>query len=141
MLLFCAAGGAALLAAEVADVPFAVGRQQFQPGDSIVIDQVLATSPKLTAGDTVVVRGHYRLASAAKASLGLFVTHRSPAPADPIAPTQTAAVIAANGAFELSCTIGAAGALHVSFYPASGGEAFGGVYFSPAPDPAPSSAH
>lgn len=82
LLMFCATGWVALLAAEVTNVPFELGKQHFQPGDSIVIEQVLATSPKLTVGDKVVVRGHYRLASAAKAALGLWVTHTSPAPGD-----------------------------------------------------------
>jgi len=118
--------------AELSPVSFVVGKQQFKPGDSIVIDQVLATSPKLEVGAKVVVRGHYRLASAAKARLGLFVTHHAKAGADPYAPSQMAPVEGANGSFELSCEITYEGDPHVSFYPAPNGESFGGVYFSAA---------
>jgi len=118
--------------AELSPVSFLVGKQQFKPGDSIVIDEILATSPKLEVGAKVVVRGHYRLASSAKASLGLFVTHRSPAGRDASTPSQVASVESASGSFELSCEITYEGNPHVSFYPTSGGESFGGVYFSAA---------
>jgi len=119
--------------AELSAVSFVVGKQQFKSGDSIVIDQVLATSPTLDVGSKVVVRGHYRLASSAKATLGLYVTHRSAAGHDPSAPSQTAHVESASGSFELTCDITYDGDPHVSFYPSSGGESFGGVYFSAAP--------
>jgi hypothetical protein len=61
---------------------FVIGKQQFKAGDSIVIDQVLATSPHVEVGTSLVVRGHYALARAAKARIGLHVTHRSPAAVD-----------------------------------------------------------
>jgi hypothetical protein len=118
--------------AELSTVSFVVGKQEFKAGDGIAIDQVLATSPKFEVGAKVVVRGHYQLASAVKASLGLFVTHRSPAGRDPSAPSQLVSVDKEGGTFELSCEITYPGDLHVSFYPASGGESFGGVYFSGA---------
>ena len=126
----CLAACVASARAELSPVSFVVGKRQFKSGDSIVIDQVLATSPKLEVGAKVVVRGHYQLASSAKARLGLFVTHRSPAGADAFAPSQLAPAENANGSFELSCEITYDGDPHVSFYPASGGESFGGVYFS-----------
>ena len=118
--------------AELSSVSFLVGKQQFNSGDSIVIDEVLATSPKLEVGSKVVVRGHYRLASSGKARLGLFVTHLSPAGKDVTAPSQVARIEGASGSFELSCDITYEGSPHVSFYPAPGGESFGGVYFSAA---------
>ena len=116
--------------AELSPVPVVVSKQQFKPGDVIVIEQVLATSPKPGIGDRVVVRGHYRLASEPKASLGLFVTHRSLAGPDSPTKTQTTRVESASGSFELSCEVTDVGDMHVSFYPAYGGEAFGGVYFT-----------
>ena len=115
---------------ELSSVSFVVGKQDFKAGDAIVIDQVLATSPKFEVGAKVVVRGHYRLASAIKANLGLLITHRSPAGLDPSAQPQLALVDKASGTFELSCEITYPGDFHVSFYPATGGESFGGVYFS-----------
>jgi hypothetical protein len=125
--------GVAAAGAELSPVPFVVDQQQFKAGDGIVIEQVLATSAKLEAGAKVVVRGHYQLASAAKARLGLFVTHRSPAGPDHSAPSQIKPIERTGGSFELSCEITYPGNLHVSFYPATGGEAFGGVFFSDGP--------
>jgi hypothetical protein len=116
--------------AELSPVSFVVGKQQFKSGDSIVIDQVAATSPKLDVGAKVVVRGHYRLASVGKAKLGLFVTHRTPVGEEKVGREQLKQVESPGGAFELSCEISAAGDIHVSFYPASGEASFGGVYFS-----------
>jgi hypothetical protein len=107
-----------------------IGKQQFKAGDGIVIDQVLATSPKLGIGDKVVVRGHYDLTSAGEACLGLFVTYEGPSTeAESGKPSQTARINTTTGAFELSCEISGRGTLHVSFYPVPRGEAFGGVYF------------
>jgi hypothetical protein len=127
--------GLASAHAELSPVAFVIGKQQFKPGDSIVIDQVLATSPKIEAGTKLVVRGHYELSSAAKASVGLFVTHRSPAVRTPdaFAPSQVAQLSQASGSFELSCDVTYDGDPHVSFYPDGGGNSFGGVYFSLAP--------
>ena len=132
-VVLCLTACVASASAELSAVSFVIDKQQFKNGDSIVIDQVLATSSKLDVGAKVTVRGHYQLASADKASLGLFVTHRSPADADASAPSQVKQVETASGSFELSCEITYVGDLHVSFYPASHGEAFGGVYFSSAP--------
>jgi len=124
--------------AELAPVSFLLGQQQFKAGDGIVIDQVFASSPRLKPGVQVQVRGHYRLASSAKARIGLFVTQHAPAGSDrpartPIGPAQMTPIDAADGSFELTCEITADGEPHVSFYPIRGGESFGGVYFSAAP--------
>ena len=124
----------AFASAELSSVPFVVGQQQFKAGDSIVIDQVLATSPLLAVGTKVTVRGHYHLASASKARLGLFVTHQSPVKtADASTNSQVQQMERASGSFELSCEITYDGDSHVSLYPATGGKSFGGVYFSAAP--------
>ena len=129
----CVAACVASASAELSSVAFVIGKQQFKPGDSIVIDQVLATSPKLNVGEKVVVRGHYQLASAPKANLGLFITHRTKADADNTAKSQMATADGVSGSFELSCDILYEGDVHVSFYPVSGGESFGGVYFTISP--------
>lgn len=118
--------------AELSPVSFVLGKQQFELGDSIVIDQILATTATLEVGARVVVRGHYKLGSSAKAKLGLFITHRSAAGADASAGSQTTLVEDASGSFELACEIKHIGNAHVSFYPATGGRSFGGVYFSTA---------
>jgi hypothetical protein len=124
------AASSAAVGSELSAVPFTLGRQQFKSGDSIVIDQVQATSANPGVGDKMVVRGHYHLVSAARADLGLRVTHKTPAGWDDVARAQTMAIKGADGSFELACEITYAGNSHVSFYPADGGEAFGGVYFT-----------
>ena len=126
----CLIACAASASEELSPVSFVVGKQQFKAGDGIVIDQVLAKSPKLGIGDKVVVRGHYQLASAAQASLGLFITHSAPPDADHVTRSQTTRIESPKGSFELSCEIAYLGDIHVSFYPASGGQSFGGIYFA-----------
>jgi hypothetical protein len=127
---FCVAACVASASAELSSVPFTIGQQQFKAGDSIIIEQVLATSPRFGIGDKVVVRGRYKLASAVSASLGLFVTHESSAGPDSISQSQMTHVNSTAGSFELSCEIKYPGTIHVSFYSDLGGESFGGVYFS-----------
>ncbi|MEO6992842.1 MAG: hypothetical protein ABI273_04370 [Lacunisphaera sp.] len=131
----CLTASVAFADATLSAVNFAVGQQQFKAGDTIVIDQVMASSSKLAVGDTVVVRGHYQLASASEAVIGLYATHPAHSittvVVDRSQPSQTKKVKGPAGSFELSCEVKYAGALHISFYPTSGGEALGGVYFMP----------
>jgi hypothetical protein len=119
-------------AAEPSVIPFKVTSQQFEPGDSIVIQEVLATSPQLKVGDTVVVRGQYRLHSRSRAALGFFLTNKGPSEPGPISPEQQLVIEEGSGSFELKHVVPAEGYLHVSFYPRPSGSAFGGVYFGPA---------
>src|SRR4051812_25277751 len=74
--------------ADQSAIPFRVSRQQFEPGDSIVIQKVIASSPQLKVGTTITVRGMYRLQSKAKGSLGFFITTKGPSEPTPISPTQ-----------------------------------------------------
>lgn len=107
---------------------FVLGQFKFLEGDSIVIDEVLSTSPKLSVGDRVVVRGHYRLKHRDEAKLSLFVTTREQVSVA-VVKDQTMAVRQGSGSFELACEIRNEGALHVSFYSVTSGRPFGGVYF------------
>lgn len=114
------------------EVPFTITSQQFEPGDSLVIQQVVATSPHLKVGDTVVVRGRYRLESRSEAMLGFFLTTNGPSDPTPVSPQQRATIAAGEGTFELQHVVPAEGRLHVSFYGAPSGASFGEVYFGPA---------
>lgn len=118
--------------AELGPVEFKTSHAQFIEGDRIVIQEVRASSPQWQVGDTVIVRGTYRLASAPGASLGLMLTRRGPGPSQKVAPQQRQTIAGGEGAFELTHVIAAEGSLHVSFYPEHGGSSFGGVYLSPA---------
>src|SRR5687768_15214396 len=75
-------------AADLSPISFEITSQQFEPGDSITIEEVIASSPKLKVGDTVIVRGRYRLKSKPNGTLGFFLTTNGPSPATPIAPHQ-----------------------------------------------------
>ena len=129
--------GAVLLAcvgraADLNSISFEITSQQFEPGDSIIIDEVIASSPKLKIGDTVIVRGRYRLKSKTNGSLGFFLTTKGPSGATPVAPHQRQRIEAGSGTFELKHVIPAEGNLHVSFYPQPSGSSFGGIYFGPS---------
>ncbi|HET7536875.1 MAG TPA: hypothetical protein VFJ90_10500 [Candidatus Didemnitutus sp.] len=125
----------ASLAAAVIELPavsFTLGPSRFRQGDQIVIDQVLASSPKFELGDRVMVRGHYVLTSESKASISLFLTHTEDRKREFVAPEQSAKIMTGEGRFELAYDVKYPGVLHVSFYRASDGQAFGGVYFGTA---------
>lgn len=114
------------------EIPFRITSEQFSRGDSIVVDQVIASSPALKVGDTVVVRGHYRLASKPEAMLGFFLTTSGPGGRTSVSPKQRSTIMAGEGTFELEHVVPSEGRLHVSFYPRPSGSSFGGVYFGPA---------
>ena len=106
--------------------------KSFRDGDSITITEVKATSPDLKAGDKVIVKGHYTLASQPKASLCLFVTAKTGPGIGPFHPEQRIAITDGQGDFELSETPDDDGYLHVTFYSVPEGKGFGGVYFGTA---------
>jgi hypothetical protein len=114
------------------EIAFKITNQQFEAGDSIVVEQVMATSPELKIGDTVVVRGRYSLQSRPQAALGFFLSTKGPSGPTPISPKQKKEIAAGTGTFELEHVVPADGSLHVSFYPVPNGSSFGGVYFEAA---------
>ena len=119
-------------AAEPKNIQFAIGRKSFRPGDSISITEVKASSPELRAGDQVIVKGHYTLASEAKASLSLFITSAQAFGGSGTHSGHSIVITKGQGEFALSNTLDYPGDLHVSFYPIPGGASFGGVYFGSA---------
>jgi len=113
---------------ELSNVSFVLGPTHFQDGDQIVIQDVLATSTNLTAGDKVVVRGRYELKSHQKAKLCLYLTSKS-AGDEPDVPTQSKEITSGSDQFELSEPVRHPGYLHLSFYQTTGGTDFGCIYF------------
>ncbi len=112
-------------------VPFVTSRVKFEGGDSITIQDVLASSPRLEPGDRVVVRGQYSLQSRAQALLMVSLTVNAPGATELVAANSRKTVDAGPGTFELAYEIKQPGALHVTFYPSgAGGSSFGGVYFA-----------
>lgn len=116
--------------AGLSSVPFATSRASFATGDAITITEVLASSPRIEAGDTVVVRGTYTLQSRPQAMLAISLTTNAPGVSTPIAAQSRKNVDAGTGTFELAYEIKQPGSLHVTFYPATSGSSFGGVYFA-----------
>ena len=114
------------------EVPFKITSQEFEAGDEIIIESVFATSPELKIGDTVVVRGRYRLATRQSAMLGFFLTTNGPSEGTPVSPRQRADIKAGEGTFVMEHVVPALGRLHVSFYGAPRGGSFGEIYFGPA---------
>src|SRR5690349_23183357 len=86
---------------ELFNVPFVLGPTHFKNGDQIVIQDVLATSTNLTAGDKVVVRGRYELNSRPKARLCLYLTSNA-GTGEPDVATQSKQITSGSGEFELS---------------------------------------
>ena len=108
-------------------VSFVLGPTHFNTGDAIIISQVVATSPDFKTGDTITVRGTYRLQSRKEATLALFLTHPRQTE-DIVTPAQTMKVRTVEGTFTLTCELKTEGATHVTLYGANG-RPFGGVYF------------
>lgn len=117
-------------AAQLASVPFTTSRAQFASGDSITIQEVLATSPRLETGDTVTVRGTYTLQSQPAAILGVSLTTTGPSGPTPVSPAARKSITAGSGTFDLTYEIRAAGSLHISFSPTTSGSSFGTIYFA-----------
>ena len=127
---------AALKSAAVKAVPFVTYDNTLSNGDSVTIESVEATSPRMEKGDIIVVRGSYTLQSHDRAALNLFVTGGS----SRAFPEQQSLISKGTGKFELRCGMEYSGSPHVTLYPASGGPSFGGVYFS-SPDKKDKTSH
>jgi hypothetical protein len=111
------------------DVPTVLGPKAFRDGDVIEIVDVKATSPKLEQGDSVTVRGRYRLESRQRANLALFLTQLEGDGNEETDAAQMKLIEQGLGGFELKATIKHRGVLHLSFYDVASGQGFGGVYF------------
>ena len=117
----------------LANIPFVLGPKKFKTGDSIVIEQVLANSTNLAAGDRVVVRGQYLLASKESATLLLVLTQTGGAVKENVSPTQMMKLERGTGSFELAYEVKHTGVLHLTYYGLADGRPFGGVYFGTKP--------
>jgi hypothetical protein len=109
-------------------IQFELGDAQFQPGDSITIQELRGSTDAIQAGATYCVTGTYTLASQDEANLSFFATttNRTSSPVDP---AQTVRVTKGTGTFSLAKRMTDNGYLHLSFYPRRSGGDFGGIYF------------
>jgi beta-lactamase regulating signal transducer with metallopeptidase domain len=112
-------------------VQFTTAHANFKQGDSITIQDIRGTSNTLSAGNIYQVTGTYKLASEDRASLAAFVTtsRNQGSASTPVMHTQTMTISKGEGRFTLIFYMWQNGTPHVSFYSASSGNAFAGIYF------------
>lgn len=111
-------------------ISVAVGPNEFPEGDSIVISEVLSSSPKLEIGSRVVVRGRYTLTSQAQARVGLSLTRTESRAPVRILPGSGQTISRGSGEFELVYEVTQIGYMRVALNHATGGgPSFGTVYF------------
>ncbi|MDP0496006.1 MAG: hypothetical protein Q7Q73_07325 [Verrucomicrobiota bacterium JB024] len=115
-------------AGDVRPVAYTVGPSAFLPGDFIEVESVEASNDDFEKGDTVVVRGRYRLESQEAASILFTVTSNDPKPI-PNTPEQWMRIQRGSGTFELRLKLPADGYPHLGFYPKGSGTGFGSLYF------------
>ena len=111
-------------------VKFEPGANQFLDGDKITIVEVRGTADTFAPGNIYWIRGTYALASHKRAQLAAFTTAKNAADGKgPYLKVQTTVVPQGTGEFTLFLPMSCVGWPHVSFYPADGGDGFGGSYF------------
>lgn len=110
-------------------VPVKLGLQKFADGDSIAIQQVLATSPRMDLGDMVMVRGTYVLRSQDRANVGLSLTQTETRERTKVSPAANMTAERGVGQFELTYRIQHVGCLHITFSSLPEKRSFGTVYF------------
>jgi len=112
-------------------VRFEIGATRLRDGDSISVEEVTGTMDKMSAGNTYVIKGTYKLASQKSATLLASVTadQSKQGREVPTQRTQSAMVDQGDGHFSLFLYLPYDGKPHVSFYPADGGESFANLYF------------
>lgn len=99
----------------------------FRSGDGIAIKGVTGSNAALEEGGHYTVRGRYTLSSRSAATI-LLPALKSDTTGD----SNRLRVSRGEGKFEFSGVLTRSERLHVSFYPAGGGEGFGGIYFRTA---------
>ncbi len=111
-------------------VKFEQGATQFLDGDQITIVEVRGTADTFVPGNIYWIRGTYTLGSHDRASIAAYTTAMDAAngTTTPFKP-QSMVVEKGAGTFTLFLPMSYRGSPHVSFYPADGGESFGGNYF------------
>ena len=107
------------------------GVKKFADGDSITITEVSSEKGTLTAGDTIIVKGTYTLASQKNANLLLSVTQdatKSP-PSEQDKGIAQKTIEAGTDKYEMTINISHEGWLHLGFYNSETGNPFGQLYF------------
>jgi beta-lactamase regulating signal transducer with metallopeptidase domain len=113
-----------------AEVRFEPGATRFSDGDQIKIFEVSGTADTFAPGNIYCIKGRYTLASRDRATLAAYTTASDAENANSASlKVQSTVVDRGSGSFTLYLPMSARGWPHVSFYPADGGDSFGGNYF------------
>lgn len=104
-------------------IEFETSKADFQLGDQIQITELLGTAQAIKMGETYTVKGKYTLASHNTAMLHIYATNGE------TSSEQGPLIERGGGEFSRTFTMLKPGELHLSFYPAGGGNGFGGIYF------------
>ena len=108
---------------------YSQGLNTLQNGDSIILTEVVSSSPDFKLGDTVTVKGNYTLSSHPEATLLLSVTATEDGGNPQTTKDQRTTVIQGEGEFVLTAIINYEGLLHLTFYNKMNGSPIGGFYF------------
>ncbi len=108
---------------------FEQGLNSLENEDSIILNEVLATSPSFAIGDTVTAKGQYTLASQLNARILLTVTATRGSGRSNVEKEQEMKMALGSGEFELTYTIPFHGCSQLSFRDEITGESLGGLYF------------
>jgi beta-lactamase regulating signal transducer with metallopeptidase domain len=113
-----------------AEVRFEPGATHFSDGDQIKILEVSGTADTFAPGNIYCIKGRYTLASRDRATIAAYTTARDAENGKSASlKVQSTVVDRGSGSFTLYLPMLARGWPHVSFYPADGGDSFGGNYF------------
>ncbi len=111
-------------------VRFEQGATRFLKGDKITILEVRGTADTFSPGNLYWIKGTYTLASHDRGMLAAYITAMDAENGKGASlKVQTTVVDRGDGTFKLFLPMSHRGWPHVSFYPADGGEGFGGNYF------------
>jgi beta-lactamase regulating signal transducer with metallopeptidase domain len=111
-------------------VHFEQGATKFLDGDKITITEVRGTADRFAPGNAYQIKGTYTLASHDGATLAAYITAMdADSGKGSSSNTQAVVIDRGNGTFTLVLPMNGRGWPHVSFYPADGGDGFGGNYF------------
>ena len=110
-------------------VRFEQGATRFAGGDKITILEVRGTDETFAPGNIYSIKGTYTLGSRDRAMLLASITATDSDGKSGSLKVQTLQIERGEGTFTLLLPMSYRGLPHVSFYPAGGGEAFGGNYF------------
>ncbi|HWB11893.1 MAG TPA: hypothetical protein VG826_21865 [Pirellulales bacterium] len=111
-------------------VKFEQGATRFLDGDNISILEIRGTAETFTPGNRYWIRGEYTLKSHDGAMVAAYTTAMDAENGRSASlRIQSTVVDKGSGTFTLILPMGYRGWPHVSFYPAGGGDGFGGNYF------------